>query len=400
MNMLFQIGIFMYVIVYAVVLERGFMFKEQITGGSVTVNALPPLNRASADEISYCCTDEEDSPTNCTGADALPCLYWDQLQTEYPPASNSEMSLTTRVNVTREIVSREGCNATHWDDDCSWIVDPDTPEIKGQYVANLEEFTIRIRHGTRGQKVGIQGASTGDKSISGKLRNMDTGETIRYWPDDTWYPFNASQGTDRSGDIMSIAELLFAVNLDLDEVHDKDGATARYDGITIIVNINYEMVGLSGNQLQYTYEPRMLSQLEYKIEESQVVGPGARDVLNRHAIRLIFTQNGQVGAFNLTNLLITLVTALGLLAVSATVTNFFMSYVLHLKDFYKFHRYEVTEDYDTLKQFDPDELKDKLGHAKNELETGQQKFIGLNSGKSMKKVKSSEGTPLLKGSTA
>ena len=55
---------------------------------------------------------------------------------------------------------------------------------------------------------------------------------------------------DRSGDILALSEILDAVNLDLDEPLS-NGDTARYDGITIIVNINYEMVGVAGTTLQY-----------------------------------------------------------------------------------------------------------------------------------------------------
>ena len=59
----------------------------------------------------------------------------------------------------------------------------------------------------------------------------------------------------------------------------------RYDGINIIVNIRYEMVGILGQTLQYTYEPRKLSNLEFKIEEAVYSNGGAtRVIYNRHGV--------------------------------------------------------------------------------------------------------------------
>jgi hypothetical protein len=394
MNYLFQFAIFIYVVVWAIILQKGFMMKEQITGGSVTVNSRRPSGdaRASAQDIGYCC----DEPP-CESADKLPCLYWDELMAEYPPASNSEMSITSRVNITRQVAT-EGCNSTVWADGCEWENDQTVPEVLGQYVANLENFTLRIRHGTRGEKIPTQGTSTGLNSISGVLKDMESGDVIRRWPDDELY-YGQSQGKDRSGDILALSEILDAVNLDLDEPFPNGGATARYDGITIIVNINYEMVGVTGTTLKYVYEPRLLSQLEYKIEDAQMIESGStRDVYNRHAVRLIFVQTGEVGAFDMTALLITMVTALGLLAVSATVTNFVMSKFLSLKDFYNFHTTDVTEDYDTLMECDPNDLAAKLAVVKTHHEQGQGKFLAIdptNASDGASYSSNGEKTPLL-----
>lgn len=121
--------------------------------------------------------------------------------------------------------------------------------------------------------------------------------------------------------------------MDLDEdtsaTAGNGAISPRYDGINVIVNIRYEMVGILGNTLEYTYEPRRLSNLEYKIEEAVYSNAGvSRTIYNRHGVRFIFIQTGVVGSFDLTDLLITLVTGLGLLAVATTFVDFTMSYIL------------------------------------------------------------------------
>lgn len=60
---------------------------------------------------------------------------------------------------------------------------------------------------------------------------------------------------------------------------DGNPTNARYDGINILVSINYEMTGVSGSGLQYTYIPRLLSDLEYKIEEPQIINGVVLDVV-------------------------------------------------------------------------------------------------------------------------
>jgi hypothetical protein len=58
-------------------------------------------------------------------------------------------------------------------------------------------------------------------------------------------------------------------------------------------------------------------------------------------VRLIFIQTGVIGTFDFTALLITLVTALGLLAVANTLTNLVMTKLLEQKDLYNWHTTEV-----------------------------------------------------------
>eukprot|EP00729_Bicosta_minor_P028535 gene28535-35455_t len=93
----FQIAILGYVVGYAVLVEQGFMRKEQIIGGSINVNARAP-SEASSDQ--FCCDDASDaSDASCPNANSqrrLPCLDWAEGMAEYPAPTNVELVLTSR----------------------------------------------------------------------------------------------------------------------------------------------------------------------------------------------------------------------------------------------------------------------------------------------------------------
>jgi hypothetical protein len=57
-------------------------------------------------------------------------------------------------------------------------------------------------------------------------------------------------------------------------------------------------------------------------------------VYNRHGIRLVFRQIGEIGIFNTQILLVNLVTAMGLIAVATTVVDLLMLNILPQKERY------------------------------------------------------------------
>ena len=98
----------------------------------------------------------------------------------------------------------------------------------------------------------------------------------------------------------------------------------------------------AGTRIKYIYTPRQLSDLEYKVEQAVPSSNGAeRMIYNRHGIRFIFVQSGLLGEFDLQVLLVTLVTALGLMAVATTITDLLMTNVLNRRSTYK--GYKVLE---------------------------------------------------------
>jgi hypothetical protein len=232
--------------------------------------------------------------------------------------------------------------------------------------------------------VPTQGLNTGPHAMSGKLVSPLSGDTLRHWPDesDDWpYP---DQGVNRSGDIVMLQEILDAVEIDLDAVTEVGGerSTVRYDGLNILVMVKYEMVGVAGKTLTYTYTPRVLSNLEYKIADDQAIDgkENHRLDVNRHAIRLIFIQTGEIGRFDFVSLMVTLVTALGLLTVAHVITTLMMTQVLHLRHYYNWHLTDVTEDMTKIFAMEKTELDAKLKFVENELEHGKatHSFLALD----------------------
>lgn len=133
------------VVVYAVLLERGFMFKEQIVGGSLTLNSQAPrpsnlYTMANGTNATYCCdsTVPDDCPANSTSI--LPCAFWDEYQTEYPPSAGSVLAISTRVTVTTQ-TAPPTCDYQNWGPECVFT---DDSEPVAQFINGAEDYTIRV----------------------------------------------------------------------------------------------------------------------------------------------------------------------------------------------------------------------------------------------------------------
>ena len=97
--------------------------------------------------------------------------------TQYPAPTNLELVLTSRVSIEQQNAT-EGCTLAAWSSDCKY-----TPQAPGEitsFIRNFENFTLRIRHGVRGQHSNKEGASTGESSLSGELVGL-SGNVIRTW---------------------------------------------------------------------------------------------------------------------------------------------------------------------------------------------------------------------------
>eukprot|EP00043_Microstomoeca_roanoka_P013422 m.131488 g.131488 ORF g.131488 m.131488 type:complete len:445 (+) comp15745_c0_seq4:124-1458(+) len=359
---LFKIAIVLYIVIYGVVIRQGYLRLEQIQAGSVILNTKAPIgnNSLSPDQLAYCCNST--TWMNCD-VPTLPCLYWDEYQSEFPVGKDYSTVVTSRVNITNQEAFHSTdpsmqCTSTKFFYGCSYR---DVGNHSAFYIANAEDFTIRIRHAVRGQVITRSGANTGDNAMHGTLKNLATGEVVRSWPDNS-RPYSVDQSDTRSGDIVSVRELLQASNTNVNQ-DTATGASIRYDGLNVIVYINYETVGSSS--LRYTYQPRTLTDAEFKVEETIYADNGKRrQILNRHGVRFIFVQTGELGQFDFLTLMTTIVTGFALLAVATTITNFIMLKFLAYRNLYKAHKYEVTEDFSVWRGMDKTERNRRLDIAR------------------------------------
>eukprot|EP00040_Diaphanoeca_grandis_P004119 m.27122 g.27122 ORF g.27122 m.27122 type:complete len:469 (-) comp15691_c0_seq1:160-1566(-) len=366
LNYVLKVAIFGY-IVFELFYSKGYMKMEQITGGVVTANTNSPVGeyKGGQSNLDYCCDECEPWYEPKDKAGNMTCLFWDGYQSDYPASMNQQVAMTSRVRVTRE-VALPGCTTTSWGENCSYVPDDTTPGPNGTitsgYVANLEKFTIMIRHGVHGMSVSTEGASTGPTAITGKLVKthgviplFSTPEILRSWPNSTRFDIGGGieqpQDQTRPGDIMRLEEILEALGVSLDDQQSESTESYRFAGINIVMYISYSMLQLdfTGDAIEYKYEPRLLSDLEYKIEEEKILdGGNSREIFNRHAVRIIFVQTGMVGKPDTQALLLTLVTGLGLLAISSTIVEALMTYCFRLRKYYTWYKYEITEDIDKV----------------------------------------------------
>jgi len=409
LDKIFKLAIFLYIVVYAVFVQQGYYSWEEIAGGSVTFNAQTPKTGdiGQPSNYDYCCNPNTVAgaaaatgtgaygPANATGRNrkALDdtvkwgskpcpadksdntkkaCAYWDELATVHPIGMDYSIAVTTRAKLTKQI------GASTAGQECG------TPPIGGAgaefgyscevkdlkeeaetfFFPNIEYTTLLIKHGARGRNVDAQFSNTGEGGDRKK------GFIEDYEGATTELPINKLQaGADpkvsmSNGDILSVHELLKHAgvykNSDtaLDEPVDGGDETSsiRYNGLNIVVYILYARSPFSQEET-YTYQPKELTSVEFKVVTREQL-PGNEDVyeVNRHGIRILFVQVGRIGKFSFQALLLTFVASVGLLAVSSSIVGVLMGTFMQFKNYYKFYKYELTDDFSGLRN-DPEAFK-------------------------------------------
>jgi len=149
---------------------------------------------------------------------------------------------------------------------------------------------------------------------------------------------------------MKVSDILEASGISLDDV-GKSTNTTRYDGVVIIMFIEYSNSVTSPGTISYNYKVKTVNGAEYKIEEPQRIfeDPGYLVIYNRHGIRLIYIQSGSVGRFNFLVLLISLVSGLVLVNLSTTLVDLVAMRVLPQRQLYSGYKYEKTEDFSDIR---------------------------------------------------
>ena len=142
------------------------------------------------------------------------------------------------------------------------------------------------------------------------------------------------------------------LQLDDPSVVQTSRRSARYDGIVLEINIEYQNTlpwsgVLPGGQVDYVLTASVVNNTKSKIEEEiWVEYPAKRVTRNRHGIKIVVVQTGRLGGFSAAALLTTFTSSLALLAVATTGVDFLAMYVLARKGIYKSAKYEnINEKY-------------------------------------------------------
>ncbi|ORX77973.1 hypothetical protein K493DRAFT_412410 [Basidiobolus meristosporus CBS 931.73] len=329
----FQIAIFAYII-YSVIHNQLYLKKESPVPGAIRVSLLEPTGELQTSP--YC--------------QQKPCVFWGANQILYDPGDQGATFLTTRIS-TKVFPAREGCdfqlptNAA-----CRYNLQPSTvsPEY---YITDLDRYTLMIEHSVRGTATGI---SIRNGEMSGRL--LITKANNPYYQNETELHFSPQTRPPRvPGDIITVGQLLRASGAVLDAPSDAPGAdqskgeTYRSSGIVLSVVIEYDNDG--STNFKYSYSANYIKGNEFKVEET-IFNPtdGSITELNRHGIRIVFSQTGNIGKFDFMSLLTNLVASIALLKTATLLVEIFMLKFLPQRKMYYEAKYELTEDFDDLRK--------------------------------------------------
>eukprot|EP01098_Paradermamoeba_levis_P013023 TRINITY_DN5832_c0_g1_i6.p1 TRINITY_DN5832_c0_g1~~TRINITY_DN5832_c0_g1_i6.p1 ORF type:complete len:220 (-),score=94.01 TRINITY_DN5832_c0_g1_i6:99-758(-) len=180
-------------------------------------------------------------------------------------------------------------------------------------------------------KLGIQSNA---KSLPGRLLDVDDKEVK-----DLKKP--NSFGEEGKNDILEVRTLLQVAGVSLDDFSTSStGETNRYAGVLLLVFIVYDNThSFSTNNVRYTVKVREVKNTEFKSVEETYFSETTKRERNRHGVRLIFLQTGQLGKFQFQVLLLTMVSGLALLAVSTLIVDLLALMVLPQRKYYEKYKY-------------------------------------------------------------
>lgn len=352
----FEILIFCYVVVYQILVKKGYR-KIESPVSSIRLQARAPSGvylPKSLHSLPYC----SDTAFAKQGLMNTSCAYLNEGDVIYPYVEESAILLSTRISKLR-FRRPQGCKG---DDQFNPNCMLEEKAFENQTLITVAPvwFTLLFDHNVASPNLGIAGTVD---TMSGVLLGVD-GEIIDPCDDYTsanlpcptagkdHSQFTASFGTQGLRDIVPVASLLRAANLSsIDSIFDpktKGLETMRATGLVLVVTIEYSNQG-SYNPYKVGYIARvsLVEKAEFKVQE--IVRDGDRTderfVLDRHGVRLMVKQTGELGMFDMTTLLIQLVTSLALLSLSTTITDYVMIYVMKHRDEFSELKFATSRDF-------------------------------------------------------
>ena len=253
--------------------------------------------------------------------------------------------ITTRATV-KSYTPPTGCN----------FLTPDTPSdpcifdenktpaqtlTNESYIGDIEDYTLMIEHSVRGRATSV---AVRNGQMDGKLMSSNGKTVIKEW----------TKTNEDPRDIVKVSDLLLAAGTDLEAPSTDPGAqngeSYRSSGIVIIVVIEYRNVKLKKDKFSYKYLPRMIEGNEYKVVESLYQADGSYILKDRHGIRFVFAQHGEIGEFSFIALLENIVAGFALFKLATILVEIIMLKFLPEKDIYEDAKYEETNDLHELRK--------------------------------------------------
>ena len=141
----FMLLTLIYILVYALYLERGYL-DIQIPDGTVTATfQRPPNANVNAKEFEYCNASE----TSRSYSDPLLCEVWPEDMILFPTTTENHMFITTRVSE-EFLTMNPNCTYQNFGHNaltnCSGTVSYISTTTPKRYLAGIEDYTMKITH--------------------------------------------------------------------------------------------------------------------------------------------------------------------------------------------------------------------------------------------------------------
>eukprot|EP00128_Syssomonas_multiformis_P009876 Colp12_sorted_trinity150504_noHs@18981 len=332
LHYLFMLAIIMYVVVYTIIINKNYLLRESPVG-SMRMSLMQP-NNASADwvprnltELNYC----KQTAESYNGFPNYKCEYWPESLAFYPRTEQSAVFATTRVSLTDQ---RLDCQLDV--PGCAYTIVNKQPAV---FVADIESFTLMLDHSVYATKIDLQRNSI---NLTGTFTDYK-GRPMQTDPNCPVCRVG-QQGTD----IMSLGDIMRAAGVDtLDQDSGTgQGESMRYAGAIFLLLITYSNTDTyNTGTVSYDITARHVKGGEFKaLETIYWTFPSSLTEANRHGVRLLVLQVGELGRFDFQVMLVNLVSGMGLLAVATTLVDVLATKLLPQKRQYSQFKYTETEE--------------------------------------------------------
>lgn len=309
----FLLGIVGYIVGFTILFQQRYLLLQRPVG-AVRVSLQSPQTRGQVPmaptALPYCLQAQNETH----GFPNRECLYWDENLVLYPQVEATAMFVSTRVTQTNQVLP----NCSLEKPTCTYV-DVNSTE---HFVADIGNFTVMVDHSIYAPKVGVLANS---RELPGGLLDVD-GHTVRDHAE------GDSVGVRGKADVLHVRTLLQAAGIDsLDTPSSSNRSRSlRDDGLVVLVFITYSNTHTySTGSIRYQYSLRMVENTKFKaVQPIYTKNIENRVIWNRHGIRFIFLQTGELGAFDFATLLLSFVSGLGLLAVATLVVDVFALHLL------------------------------------------------------------------------
>ncbi|KJE88998.1 hypothetical protein, variant [Capsaspora owczarzaki ATCC 30864] len=328
----FMLAILGYVIGYTIIYNKRYLLLDDSPTGSVRMSLAKPTKVNS--NQPYCL---QNQPTVNDYTNYM-CNYYDDLLVVYPRTEQTALLAASRITIQNNTLN---CDFAA-DPNCDFT--PETPTIV--YVGDIEHFTLMIDHTTYSTNLDIQANA---QSLEGKLLDLH-GNTMKLTGPNV-------VGQIGQLDIFELQTLLLAAGIatldqDSGALNTKtNNSSLRYTGLVLLVLIEYDNVhSFDTSDIRYTISVRSVKNTQFKSVETRTsTTDQSLQTWDRHGIRILIQQKGQMGKFDFQTLLINVVSGFGLLAVATLVVDVLAVSVMPEREIYSKYKYDDTLDFSDIR---------------------------------------------------